>query len=204
MFMIIRLTIGCVFLALSIMAIAKSRAIHKRLLYIISTSVSVTLILVLAFLPFENLFISFNSAKDAYEYYVLGKSSIELVVEGDGCDLVVDRKNDSDTYLIIPKTSHGWKVGIGSNTKRRVQKITDGIVIYVYQYKNTNDFFVTVLDTNGGDTSVSDDNNTHFFSLEKKNDSLGISFITYYGHISSLDTQYSIEVNGNKVSLGEL
>ena len=202
MYNIIRFVIGCIFLVCSITAIKKSKLIRKHMLYIVFASLSVLLIVVLAFLPLENLFITFDSPKAAYEYFVLGKSNIELIVEGEDCDFVIDRKNDSDTYLIIPKTADGWKIGIGSNTKRTVQKLSNGIVLYVYQYKNTSDYFITILDTNGGEATVSDEYNTKFFSLERYNDSLGKKFVTYYAHITNLNPQYGVIVNDNKIVLG--
>ncbi len=202
MYIIIRLIIGCIFLVCSITAIKKSKVIRKHILYIIFTSLSVLLIVVLAFLPFENLFVTFDSPKAAYEYFNLGKSNIELIVEGDSCDFIIERKNDSDTYLIIPKTADGWKIGIGSNTKRIMQKLSNGIVLYVYQYKNTSDNFITILDTNGGESTISDEYNTKFLSLERNNDSLGKIFVTYYAHITNFNPQYSVIVNDNKIVLG--
>lgn len=201
MYNIIRLIIGCIFFVCSITAIKKSKVIRKHILYIVFTSLSVLLIVVLTFLPFENLFITFDSPKAAYEYFNLGKSNIELIVEGDDCDFIIDRKNDSDTYLIIPKTADGWKIGIGSNTKRIVQKLSNRIVLYVYQYKNTSEYFITILDTNGGESTISDEYNTKFLSLERNNDSLGKTFVTYYAHITNLNLQYSVIVNDNKIVL---
>ena len=201
MYNIIRLIMGCIFLVCSIIVIKKFKAIRKHILYIVFTSLSVLLIVVLTFLPFENLFITFDSPKAAYEYYKLGRSNIELIVEGDDCDFIIDRKNDSDIYLIIPKTADGWKIGIVSNTKRIVQKLSNGIVLYVYQYKDTSDYFITILDTNGGESTVSDEYNTKFFSLERYNDSLEKNFVTYYAHITNLNPQYSVIVNDNKIVL---
>ena len=205
MYNTIRLIISCVFLACSVIAIKKSKVIRKRILYIVFTSLSVFLMVALAFLPFENLFVTFDSPKAAYEYYEyynLEKSNIELVVEGDECDFIIDCKNGSDAYLIIPKTANGWKIGIGSNTKRIVQKFSNGIVLYVYQYKDTSDYFITILDTNGGESTVSDEYNTKFFSLERYDDILGKKFVTYYAHITDLNPQYSVTVNGNKIVVG--
>lgn len=202
MYNIIRLIIGCVFLVCSIIVIKNSKMIRKRILYIVFTGLSVILIGVLAFLPFENLFVTFDSPKAAYEYYNLGKSNIELTVEGDASDFIIDRKNDADTYLIIPKTADGWKIGIGSNTKRIVQKISNGIVLYVYQYKNTSDYFITILDTNGGKSTISDEYNTKFLSVERNNDSLGKTFVTYYAHMTNLKPEYSVTVNNKKIVLG--
>lgn len=176
--------------------------IRKHILYIACAIFSVILTVVLTFLPIENLFVTFDSPNAAYEYFNLGKSNIELVVEGEECDFIVDCKNDSYTYLIIPKTSNGYKIGIGSSTKKVAQKISDETVICVYQYKNTSDYFITVFDTNGGKTTVSDEYNTKFFSLERYNDLLGKKFVTYYAHITNLDTQYSVIINDNKIVLG--
>lgn len=201
MYNIIRLIIGCIFFVCSITAIKKSKVFCKHILYIVFTSLSVILTIALVFLPFENFFVSFDSPKAAYEYWNLGESDIELVVEGDDCDFIIDCKNDSDTYLIIPKTIDGWKIGIGSNTKRIVQNLSNGIVVYVYQYKNTSDYFITILDTNGGKSTVSDEYNTKFYSLERNNDSLGKTFVTYYAHITNLNPQYSVIVNGSKIEV---
>ena len=202
MYNVIRLIIGCIFLLCSIIVMKNFKAISKRVLYIASSGLSVLLIVVLMFLPFENLFLTFGSPKDAYEYSNSGQSNIELIVEGDNCDLIIDRKNNSDAYLIIPKTADGWKIGIGADTKRIAQKISDGIVIYVYQYKDTSDYFITILDTNGGESIVSDEYNTEFLSLERYNDLLEKKFVTYYAHIANLNSQYSVTVNGNKIVLG--
>jgi len=185
----------------SITAIKKSKVIHKHIMYIVFASLSVLLIAALLFLPFENLFVTFNSPKAAYKYFNLGKSNIELIVEGDDCDFIIDCKDDSETYLIIPKTEDGWKIGIGSNTKRIAQKLSNGVVLYVYKYKNTSDYFITILDTNGGESTVSDEYNTKFFSLERYNDSLGKSFVTYYAHITNFNPRYSVTVNDNKIVL---
>ncbi|MBE6616777.1 MAG: hypothetical protein E7627_02355 [Ruminococcaceae bacterium] len=171
------------------------------MLYIIFTVLSVALTTVLAFLPFENLFINFDSPKEAYEYYTFSKSNIELVVEGNECDFVVDCKNNVDTHLIIPKTADGWKVGIGSNTKRIVYKHSNGITVYVYQYSNTSEYFITILDTNGGVAIVSDNYGTEFYSLEKDNDSLNTTFVTYYAYIPDFNLEYSVIVNGNEIVL---
>ena len=203
MYIVIRLIIGCIFLSLSTIVIKNSKSIRKHILYVAFTVFSLTVTVVLVFIPFENLFVTFDSPKAAYEYFNSGKSNIELIVEGDDCDFIVARKNDADTYLIIPKTADGWKVGIGSNTKRKVQKLSNGIVLYVYQYKHTSDYFITILDTNGGESTISDEYNTRFFALERSNASLGKTFVTYYAHVANFNPRYSIKVDNNKIVFGE-
>ena len=52
--------------------------------------------------------------------------------------------------------------------------------------------------TNGGESTVSDEYNTKFFSLKRYDDSLGETFVTYYAHITNFDPQYSVIVKGDK------
>lgn len=202
MYIVIRLMIGCVFLVCSTIAVKRSPIARKRMRYMAFTGLSVLLVVLLHFLPFENFFVTFDSPKAAYAYSHWGKSHIALIVEGTGCDLIVDRGKDSDTYLIVPKTAEGWKIGIGSDTKRVEQKISDGIVLYVYRYKNTNDYFITISDTNGGRAAVSDNYNTEILSLERYNEPLGKTFVTYYAHVAGFDPQYSVTVNGTPIVWG--
>ena len=176
MFSIVRIIIACVFLVCSIIVINK-KAKNKRRLCGSFTVASVCLLVALSFLPLENLFITFDTPEKAFEYYNWGESDIELVVEGENCGFVVGSKENTDTYLIIPKTTDGWKIGIGSDTKKIVHKLDDGISVYVFQYKNTNDYFITILNTSGGESKVSDDYNTEFYSLEKYNRPLEKNFI---------------------------
>lgn len=201
MYNIIRLLIGVVFLGYSTIIIKKSKVIRKQRLYVVFFCISVVLTSVSALLPFENLFISFDSPKEAYEYYNNGRSNIKLVAEGNNCDFVVDCKNDSDTYLIVPKTADGWKIGIGLNTKRIIKTFCNGISVVVYQYKDTNDFFITVYDLQGKKLNITDDYNTEFFPLERYNDYINETFTIYYAHIGELNSQYSILADGNKILL---
>jgi len=201
MFSIIRLVIGGAFYGCSIVGINKLKVGSKRVLYIVFALITVALIGLLAFLPFENLFITFDSPEKSYEYYNLGKSDVSLVVEGDNCDFVVEQDGGSKSYLIIPKTDEGWKLGIGINTKRIAQKIDNGVAVYVYRYKQTNDYFITVFDTNGGESTVKDNYNSEFLSLEKYDETVEKKFVTYYAHVSNPDSQYSVTVNGNEIEL---
>ena len=49
---------------------------------------------------------NFKSPESAYKYCT-GKSNINLVVEGNTCDLVVSQKDHSYSNLIVPKTEDG-------------------------------------------------------------------------------------------------
>lgn len=191
---------GGVFLGIAFLILRRLKVVRKSA-YTISIVTSIILTTVLAFVPFENSFISFSSPKAAYEYFNIGKSNIELVVEGNTCDFIIDRKNDVDSYLIIPKNSDGWKIGTGVNTKRVAQKTHNGVTVNVFQYKSTNEYFITILDTNGGESKLSDSYGTNFYSLEKENEVLQKSFVTYYAYIPHFSSGYRVTVNEKEIIL---
>ena len=201
MYIVVRIIIVGVLLVFAVFAIKKTQKLRKRVCYIISLIAAMILTTVLAFLPFENLFLTFDSPDAAYMYYNSNQSPIDLIIHGKECDFVVDAKKDADTHLIIPKTERGWQIGIGIDTKRKTRTVSNGIVVNVYQYKNTNEYFITVLDTNGGRSNVSDNHNTNFFSLEKNNETLQKTFVTYYAHLPDVKSSYSVFVNGNEIVL---
>lgn len=199
MFSVVRIIIGCIFLVCSIIVINK-KAVKKRALYVIFTGISIALISVLAFFPFENLFITFDSPEKAFEYYNFGRYDTKIVVEGNDCDFVVGCKNDKDTYSIIPKTADGWKIGIGSNIIEISKVFYDGIIVRVFQYRNTDDYFVSVFNPAGGESDISDKFNTRFYSTARVNDTLDKKYVTYYAFVPDFDLQYSLNVNGEEIA----
>lgn len=204
MYSIIRIVIGGLFLVFSIAVIKRSKTTRKKMFYGFSVFISIAIITVLAFFPFENLFMNFDSAKAAYEYYTFEKSDIVLTVEGNECDLVIDRKNSAHyAYLMIPKTTNGWKIGVGTNDKTVFKTITNGIIIRVDQYKNTNDFFITVYNSQGEETVITDVCNTEFKEVKDTFDELGKSFVTYYAYLPKYNEQYTLTVNGEVITANQ-
>ena len=156
----------------------------------------------LLFLPFENLFVTFNSPEKAYDYYNFGESNVVLLVEGENCDLIVDNDEGTLRNSIIPKTEYGWKIGIGLNHRRVEQKFHDDLFIEVIQYGNTNDFFITIM--NGEKLDILDNYNSEFYHLEYRNDVLDESpFIVYYAHVPDFGPQYRVVVNGMEIVFGD-
>ena len=204
MFGVLRIFIGFVLGAVAFLLIFKfAKTQMKKRLSIITALAVVVLITVLGFVPIENLVYSFQSAEDVYEYYYNSQEKPNLVIEGNQSDLVVGQENNTSTLLIVPKTDSGWKIGIGLNTKKIVQKIHNGIVICVYKHKNTHDYYVTVLNTNGGGLNITDAYDTEFYPSKNNNNFLGKSFVTYYAHVADYNSQYSIVVDGNKVEVNQ-
>lgn len=163
----------------------------------------IVLITVLSFIPFENLIYTFKSPEAAFKYYDPTVDKVELVVEGDESDFVLGIADDTSTITILPKTADGWKIGAGLGIRRVTQENTDGFFITVYRYMNTNDHFISIRGTQGGELAISDEYETKFheFSMKGKSDPFNRTFFTYYAYVANFDSQYSVTVNGNEIVL---
>ena len=199
LFVIIRLAFFGIAFILSFFSIKKSHSIYKHRLSIVAFVAAVILTTISALIPIENLFVTFSSLKSAYSYN--HSASIKLVVDGNESDFVVGTKGGTYVYAIVPRSNNAWKMGMGSDIRRMVQTISDGVTIYVYQYKNTNDYYITVLDTNGGSSDITDNRNSKFEHLDKANSTLNKTFYTYFAFIDSFDEQYALTVNGKSIRI---
>ncbi len=195
MYGIVRLLIGFVLILVATVLINKlaKEQQKKRLKYIASGGV-VLFITLLGLVPFENGIYTFKSAEDVYKYYHFAEEKVEFVIEGEQSDLV----QGGSRFLIVPKTADGWKIGNGSNAKLVAYTSSEGMVVTVYRYKNTKDYFVMVTDLNGNSTTVSDAYNTKFYSVKRGGDTPGQTIVTHYAHITDLAPPYSVIVNGDK------
>lgn len=155
----------------------------------------------LSFCPFENLILTFNTPEKVFKYVNPKVHEVSLVVPGSESDLLVAEDNNSYFYLIVPKNNEGWKLGITHNTKRISQKIHNDNVIYVYQYADTNEFFVTVSNVNGGYISINDICSSKFYSLEQERKSLSKTYVVYFASISNYDSNYTITIDGESINV---
>ena len=199
MFGVIRILVGILVFLLCFIFVKCSKLLNKWPYYLVSGVVTITIITVLAFIPLENAFISFESAEQAYRYVIADDLDIDTIVEGEISDLVVGRNGSSSTYLIIPKDKTGWKLGLGIDTKTKAQRIVNDIIIRVYQYKNSQDYFITVMNANGGPLDIEDANHSIFKTQTWENTVLDQTFVTYYASVPNLSPQFWIAVNGQKI-----
>ncbi|MBQ3523106.1 MAG: hypothetical protein IJA43_01455, partial [Clostridia bacterium] len=126
----------------------------------------------------------------------------KLVIKGESTDFVVGGDADSNINLIVPKTDNGWKIGLGKDIKRVFQRNVEGYSICVYQYKNSDEYYLSVLKVDGGNFEISDEFNSEFYSISKYNDSLNETQYTYYAYIPSFNAQYSIFLDGAEICIG--
>lgn len=192
LFLFFRFLFGVLVFIACLLFIGKTHTIHKRWRFAVAFAAAAMGTTILALLPVENAFLTFSSPQSAYQYNHTG--DVKLVVSGEITDFVVGVQGDVDEYAILPKSDDGWKLGMGFDTKRIHQTVSDGIVVYVYQYKNTDDYYITILDTSGGPLELTDNRNSNFQCLEHTNEALDTTFYTYYGYIHDYDDSYALTV----------
>lgn len=199
LFVTIRLIFWGLAFIICFLLIKKSHIINKRKWSLVAFVVAIILTTVSALIPIEDAFVTFSSPESAFGYVNTG--NVKLVVSGKKTDFVIAGKSNTDIYVIIPKSNIGWKLGLGLDTKRIIQKISDGITIYVYQYKNSDDYYITVFDTNGGTSEITDNHGSEFYYLDKTNNALNKTFYIYYAYVENLNDTYILTVNGKVISV---
>lgn len=197
LFIITRITFWTIVLAIAIFLIMKSSVIHKNRWLIIAFITAVILTTITALIPIENTVITFSSPESAYNYNHSG--DVKLIINGNQTAFVIGTKGDTDIYTIIPKVNNGFKISMGYDTQIVTQKIYESNSIYVYQYKNINEKYITVLNTHGDILDIKDNHNSQFKYLKNYNETLGKSFYCYYAYISEMNDQYTLYINGKSI-----
>jgi hypothetical protein len=110
-----------------------------------ATLVSVVLITgMLVYLPFENIFLSFDSPEKVFAYVRTGVVQ-ELLFGRDSCLVVYEDSSGNNASLIIPKTGSGFSIPNPFTTKNVSASLQGSHVWRVLQTRNTQDYYVVGL-----------------------------------------------------------
>ena len=197
MFGLIRIILGGLLWLSAIFLIRKTDTVNKKSHYIFTAVIVIFFTTLLAFFPFENALITFKSPEEAYKYYNIGVGNVELVASGKSSDLVVGEKDDTDVYLIIPRVEGGWKIGLGIDTNKILRKTKGTTELFVYQYKDTDDYYIVVFDYMKENLDIIDSHNSQFRSITKRQNQNSVTRI-YFSSVDGLD-DYWIIVNDKKI-----
>lgn len=199
MYIVIRLVVAML-ISVAIIFLTK-RLTQKRFIKILIAVIPfLVLSTLLYFLPIENAFVDFSSPEKVYEYVNYGTDKISVVVEGENSDLVIAGKNGSYGYYAVPKNGDSWKIGVSSDLKMVEHKAQDGILVRVHHYAKSNDYYITVMDTQNEIQSIFDSEQSAFVSCGS---SQNTSYDCCYAHIWDFDGQYWVNVNGIEISLAK-
>jgi hypothetical protein len=196
MFGIVRMFFLVVIFGICIVILGKQGVLNKKrnmlFLFVIITLLWTGSML----LPIENLFISFSTPEKSYSY--VNSEDVKLVVYGQESALVVGEDAEY-VYLVIPRGEKGWKIGRGIDLKFISNQYFDGIVVSIWQYKHTKEFYVEVTDIDGRECMVSDNQNSNFEILKTSVE--GEDKYRYYACVHELNENYTLRVNGEEIIL---
>lgn len=200
-FSLIRWIFVIVIFSVCYIFIRKSNIVNKRKWVILSIFMSLFLAVLSCIGPIENIFITFPTVESAYNYYYSKEGNIKLIIEGKESDLVVGQKDNDNTKLlaVIPKANDGWKIGTGRDIKRVTSTISYDVLTDVYQYKNSDDYYIIIDSVKGSELKITDNRNSKFACLNKNNS----SHYSYCAYIHCFDENYVITVNGKTISFKE-
>lgn len=199
-FKISRLILLILLLLISVIAIRKSNIKRKRLSTIILSLLSFALVLISYWYPVENLFITFSTPEQAFNYSAIGK--IESIEYGkDSCFIVYKDNINSYSNLMLPKKGNGYQLPNEFDCKRVNSVLSRYSSVDIYKFRKTNDLYIIGLTTsNSQDTKISDSCNSDFSYSVKAIDKTDDKSIIYYAYIKDY-SDYYVVFNGNKIEV---
>ena len=196
MFGTIRIIFWSVIFGICIMLLKNKKRLSKKNV-IIAVVIMVLLCTLSGMVPIENCFLTFSTPEKAFDY--INSEKVALVVEGKETTLVIGEEGKADyVYLVLPKCSNGWKLGRGIDTKLKEQTMNEDIVISLYQYKESNDYYITILDMSGKNIEIIDSCDSSFVTFD--NEEMDAGFTFYFYNVSHYDKNYWVKVNEEKFS----
>ena len=198
---IIRIAIGIIIGLIVLLFLLKSNKIHKKQGLLIATVVVVLVCTLLAFIPFENAFITFPTAEKSFNYFHGKNMNVQIVLDGEVSSFVLAGDNSKHTIQLVPKTNDGWKIARGTDSKKVLHKIIDNYSVNIYRYKNSQDYFIGVVNTKSGNIEVTDNCNSKFHALGYENKALKETFYSYYARIESYDYSYCLIIDDKEIPL---
>lgn len=202
MYALIRLALVVIASILLVTKLKKSKFKSKKRATIIGLCSTLILWSTLEFIPFENLFVTFDSPEASYRYMYFSASNDPLIVSGDSCDLLIDCDNRRAAFnnVLIPKTENGWKISRVGIPKCNVYRYDNGVTLNLYRYKNTDDYFLTITRSDGTEIELSADN-AEFDSVWYDMPTFANGMFLYYAHVNELGY---ITIDGEYVKLGDV
>lgn len=183
---------GIIFIiVLAIYLLVCRKLLRNKALKVVLAILCLFLAAVLAVIPFENVFLSFQTCESAFQYQQMG--SIEKTVGGANSELVFYRKSNTYTYssVIFPKEDGRWKLSNWFDTKIILNAEKDDWNIIIYSYKGE-DYYIKLFNAfENGDHVISDNQETVFELAD-------IDYLTYLGYIDWDRQEYSITIDGTE------
>lgn len=185
-----------VFAILALILILFFKKHKNRKMFLISIALLIAFTITIFNIPFENLFLSFDSPSEVLAYAGQGKI-IGIVENTDSAVLITKLNANQYSHYFVLKNGNKYKIADFNDGKKIAEEHYESITITIYNVKGTNDYYLNVWGTVSTETALSDSCNTDFvIHYENFSDRLTVTAI---GALSSIDN-YRIYIDGNEIS----
>ena len=201
LYMIIRIFLAAVAAAVAFVVFQYTQSTRARRksgnIKAYTAAVFFGVVIVLNFMPVENLIIGFSTPESAFSYN--NSSEIMEICEYDDCALVIASTGEGEiTTHVLPKKDDRWKLETSYNRRREVTTKNYCMVERLY-VPDSDDCFVIITHSTSGNiadvpTNVADSHNTKFTAVSYPD---MITF--YYGFVEDMDNDYTMHIDGEKI-----
>lgn len=181
--------------------IKRTRISHKVIASILVCGVLVVPFVLTGGLPISNMLMRFPTPESAFMHINGHRATIEDVIEGEDSACILYRgfdELDEITTAIALREERGWCLASMYNIDMRLYT-QEGIraSIVVECVKNTDDYYLSVLDTFTTDISVVTDNRGSEFRQMVEDAKWGDTIhVSHYAYVKNLDEGYVLNIDG--------
>lgn len=178
------------------------KKVHKKRNFCVGLAAVIILIGTLtALIPMEHTIWRFNSSAEAFAFNHRGK--VILALEGEqSARVIAEDGQGSYACDYVAKKGDKWCAFTGI-TKRPIAIVNDTASVFVYQFRNTEDYYITVSDHGNDGITVSDNRGTVFEQIGETYtvEDVAINDYTYYGYVHHIDESYKIMVDEEMINV---
>lgn len=201
---IVYIAIGIIIFTISSVILKKSKfSFFRKNGIFISLFLSLVIIVLSLFIPFENAFVSFSSPQEAFNHWQNGE--IKAVLDGENSTMIIAEDYDNSNQIaIMPKAANKtkWKIGTAYNIKNIAKLRNDNVIFYIYSYKKTNDYYIIISIIDKNVNTISDNCGSDFILVDK-NQTL-YYYYNYVAYIKNYNDDYMIFINNEEIKFSEL
>ena len=183
------------FIILVIISVLLYRKVGSKRLFLLSISLTIIFMIVVWFVPFENVFVSFDSPQAVFEYAGHGEI-INTVENTDSVALITKRQNNNFSTFFVIKNGDKYKIASFNSDFQLANKQYNSVNICLYNIKGTEDYYLRIWGVVTDELDLSDSCNTVFEPYyDQFSDMLIVNAIVTIPNIND----YHCYINGDKI-----
>lgn len=186
---IFRYLFSILFITLIIFTFKRKNYKHKPLKMILC----IIFCLIIIIMPFENLFLKFNTPEIAFKY-TTNNCDIVKVVKGDQTALVIYRERSSTYATVFTKSGAKWKAPFWPD-KQSFFRLENGATVCTTKEPNSDSFYIMI--TTSKDIKLVNDNQNSDFEIFLEDD----YWIDYVAYVKNYEGDYIINIDGKEYKI---